>query len=246
MLGNAPTLTPVQVATQLVANATRATITNLPSGTTNALLYQQPASSTSFSLSAELDGTPVVSDITADDSSVVAYEEDPGIPQPPVVPVSVPVKTNDPIAPSPVAEAPAPPVVEAPAKPAPPAPIPPVAETPAKPVEAVVTPPSASSEVSSVSSAPLAAPLRTSAMTNISIGKITKVGKQLRVAVNAPKGSKVSLYRNGKLVGKGMKKFFMVPVSKVKKQNFTAVISVAGAFVSSASVSLPVRSASLR
>ena len=90
------------------------------------------------------------------------------------------------------------------------------------------------------------APLRTSAMTKISIGKITKVGKQLRVTVNAPKGSKVSLYRNGKLVGKGAKKFFMVPVSKVKKQNFTAVISVAGAFVSSASVSLPVRSASLR
>ena len=238
MLGNAPTLTPAQVATQLVANATRATITNLPSGTTNALLYQQPASSTSFSLSAELDGTAVVSDITADDSSVVAYEEDPGIPQLPVVPVPVPVKTNDPIAPSPVADSPAPPVVEAPAKP--------VAETPAKPVEAVVTPPSASSEVSSVSSAPLAAPMRTSAMTNISIGKITKVGKQLRVTVNAPKGSKVSLYRNGKLVGKGVKKFFMVPVSKVKKQNFTAVISVAGAFVSSASVSLPVRTSSLR
>jgi hypothetical protein len=83
-------------------------------------------------------------------------------------------------------------------------------------------------------------------MTNVSIGKITKVGKQLRVTVNAPKGSKVSLYRNGKLVGKGVKKFFMVPVSKVKKQSFTAVISVAGAFVSSASVSLSVRSASLR
>ena len=80
----------------------------------------------------------------------------------------------------------------------------------------------------------------------ISIGKITKVGKQLRVTVNAPKGSKVSLYRNGKLVGKGVKKFFMVPVSKVKKQNFTAVMSVAGAFVSSASVLLTVRSASAR
>ena len=80
--------------------------------------------------------------------------------------------------------------------------------------------------------------MRTSAMTKVSIGKITKVGKQLRVTVNAPKGSKISLYRNGKLVGKGVKKFFMVPVSKVKKQSFTAVISVAGAFVSSTSVSL--------
>jgi hypothetical protein len=83
-------------------------------------------------------------------------------------------------------------------------------------------------------------------MTKISIGKITKVGKHLRVTVKAPKGSKVSLYRNGKLVGKGAKKVFLIPVSKVKKQNFTAVISIAEAFVSSASVSLPVRSTSVR
>ena len=206
MLGNAPTLTPAQVATQLIANATRATLTNLPSGTTSALLYQQPASSNSFSLSAELDSTAVVSDITADDSSIVDYEEDPGVPQQPAV--SVPVKSNDPVAPSPVAQAPAPPAVTAL----------PTSETPA---EAVAS-----------------APMRTSAMTKVSIGRITKVGKQLRVTVNAPKGSKISLYRNGKLVGKGVKKFFMVPVSKVKKQSFTAVISVAGAFVSSASVSL--------
>jgi hypothetical protein len=109
-----------------------------------------------------------------------------------------------------------------------------------------VAAPPVSSQVSSAPSAPLAAPMRTNAMTNIAIGKITKVGKQLRVTVNAPKGSKVSLYRNGKLVGKGVKKFFMVPVSKVKKQNFTAVISIAGAYVSSASVSLPVRATSLR
>jgi subtilisin family serine protease len=216
MLGNAPTLTPAQVATQLIANATRATLTNLPSGTTNALLYQQPASSNSFSLSVELDSTAVVSDITADDSSIVDYEEDPGIPQQPTVPV--PVKSNDPIAPSPVAQAPSTPAV-------------PLRPTNDAPVEVVAPPPSASSQVSS-------APMRTSAMTKIAIGKITKVGKQLRVTVNAPKGSKVSLYRNGKLVGKGVKKFFMVPVSKVKKQSFTAVISVAGAFVSSASVSL--------
>jgi len=216
MLGNAPTLTPAQVATQLIANATRATLTNLPSGTTNALLYQQPASSNSFSLSVELDSTAVVSDITADDSSIVDYEEDPGIPQQPTVPV--PVKSNDPIAPSPVAQAPSTPAV-------------PLRPTNDAPVEVVAPPPSTSSQVSS-------APMRTSAMTKIAIGKITKVGKQLRVTVNAPKGSKVSLYRNGKLVGKGVKKFFMVPVSKVKKQSFTAVISVAGAFVSSASVSL--------
>jgi hypothetical protein len=122
--------------------------------------------------------------------------------------------------------------MDAPAKPA----------TPATPTTAPpVTPPTSNQgEVTP------AAPQRTSAMTNVSIGKITKVGKQLRVTVNAPKGSKVSLYRNGKLVGKGVKKFFMVPVSRVKKQSFTAVISVAGAFVSSASVSLSVRSASLR
>jgi flagellar motor switch/type III secretory pathway protein FliN len=211
MLGHAPTMTPTQVATQLLANATDDTLTNLPSGTVNSLLYQQPASANSFSLSAEVDSSALVSDTTADDSSIVEYEEDPGIPQ--QTAVSVPPKAIDPVTPSPVVAA---------------------------PVETMA--PSTSSQMSSVASAPL----RTSAMTRISIGKITQVGKQLRVAVNAPKGSKVSLYRNGKLVGKGVKKFFMVPISKVKKQSFTAVISVAGAFVSSASVSLPVRSSSLR
>jgi hypothetical protein len=184
MLGNAPTLTPTQVVTQLVATATKAALTGLPAGTTNALLYQQPASANSFSLSEQVDSSAVISDITADDSSVVDYEEDPGVPQLPVV--SAPSKAIDPVISSPV----------------------------------------------------VSAPQRTSAMTNVSIGKITKVGKQLRVTVNAPKGSKISLYRNGKLVGKGVKKFFMVPVSKVKKQSFTAVMTVGGAFVSSASVSL--------
>jgi len=216
MLGNAPTLTPAQVATQLVATATKSTLTGLPMGTTNTLLYQQPASANSFSLSAEIDGSATVIDITADDSSIAVYEEDPGVPQPPVV--TVPPKTNDGAASAPVGNKPVVPV----------APL--VGGTP----------------IENVATAPLAAPMRTSAMTNISIGKISKVGKQLRVTVNAPKGSKVSLYRNGKLVGKGVKSFFMVPVSKVKKQSFTAVISVAGAFVSSASVSLSVRSASLR
>ncbi|MCX6515445.1 MAG: S8 family serine peptidase [Actinobacteria bacterium] len=231
MLGNAPTLTPAQVATQLVATATKATLTNLPTGTTNSLLYQQPASANSFSLSAEVDSSATTTDITADDSSVVAYEEDPGVPQQPTV--TVPPKANDPVTPLPV--------VEAPAKPA----------TPAAPardtsVDAVVMPPTPSQRMS-VSSAPEpAAPLFTSAMTKISIGKITRVGKRLRVFVNTPKGSNVSLYRNGKLVGNGVKKVFMVPVSKVKKQSFTAVISIAGAFVSSTSVSLSARAASQR
>jgi len=219
MLGNAPTLTPAQVATQLVATATKSTIRNLPTGTTNTLLYQQPASSNSFALSAEVDSSATVVDITADDSSVVIYEEDPGVPLPPTT--TLPPKANNPVTSSPA--------MDAPAKPATPTTAPPV--TPPTSNQGEVTP---------------AAPQRTSAMTNVSIGKITKVGKQLRVTVNAPKGSKVLLYRNGKLVGKGVKKFFMVPVSKVKKQSFTAVISVAGAFVSSASVSLSVRSASLR
>ena len=178
------------------------------------MLYQQPASANSFSLSAEVDSSALVSDITADDSSVVAYDEDPGLPEPPAQ--TLPPVASNPVAPIPVVTT---------------------------PVETEATSaPTTSSQVSSVASAPL----RTSAITKVSIGKITKVGKQLRVTVNAPKGSKVSLYRNGKLVGKGAKKVFLVPVSKVKKQNFIAVISVAGAFVSSASVSLPVRTASAR
>jgi subtilisin family serine protease len=263
MLGNAPTMTPTQVATQLVATATKTTIAALPTGTTNALLYQQPASSNSFSLATEVDSSAVASDITANDSSVVTYEEDPGVPEPPTTTVpstTVPATTVPPatVPPATVPPATVPPTVDATPTPSPVEPIAPAKPTPAVPtaspaqptrevpVEAVAATeppaPTTSSPVTSV----LSAPLFTSAMTKISIGKITKVGKQLRVTVNAPKGSKVSLYRNGKLVGKGVKKVFMVPVSKVKKQNFTAVISIAGAFVSSASVSLPVRSASVR
>ncbi|MEY4147284.1 MAG: hypothetical protein RL278_840 [Actinomycetota bacterium] len=235
MLGNSPSMTPAQVAAQLIATATTsATLTGLPAGTTNALLYQQPASANSFSLSAEVEGAAVVADITADDSSIVEYEEDPGIPQQPTVTLAP--KAKDDVASRPV-DATVTPV------------------TPSRseaPIEAVVTPPT-SSQGMSVASAPQAsAPQATtprisaSAMTNVSIGKITRVGEQLRVSVNVPKGSKVSLYRNGKLVGKGVKSVFLVPVSAVKKQSFTAVISIAGAFVSSASVSLSVRTASKR
>ena len=257
MLGNAPTMTPAQVATQLVATATKTTIAALPTGTTNALLYQQPASSNSFSLATEVDSSAVVSDITANDSSVVTYEEDPGIPEPPsttvpsttLPPATVPPATVPPTVDATPTPAPTPVEPIAPAKPTPTPVVPtaspaqPTREVPVEAVAATEPPaPTTSSPVTSV----LSAPLFTSAMTKISIGKITKVGKQLRVTVNAPKGSKVSLYRNGKLVGKGVKKVFMVPESKVKKQNFTAVISIAGAFVSSASVSLPVRSASVR
>jgi subtilisin family serine protease len=71
MLGNAPTLTPAQVATQLVATATKSTLTGLPTGTTNTLLYQQPASANSFSLSVDVDSSSMVADITADASSIV-------------------------------------------------------------------------------------------------------------------------------------------------------------------------------
>jgi subtilisin family serine protease len=246
MLGSAPTMTPAQVAAQLAATATKTTISRLPSGTTNALLYQQPASSNSFSLSAEAeaDSSAIDSDITANDSSVVAYEEDPGVPEPPTT--TAPPTITAPAEPA----APAAPAPAAPTAPAVPA-VSPAQPTSEVPVDAVAIPtpiptptptPTTSSPVMAVSSAPQF----TSAMTKISIGKITKVGKHLRVTVKAPKGSKVSLYRNGKLVGKGAKKVFLVPVSKVKKQNFTAVISVAGAFVSSASVALPVRSTSVR
>ena len=230
MLGNSPSLTPAQVATQLVANATKATLTGIPAGTTNALLYQQPASANSFSLSAQVDSSATATDITADDSSTFDYEEDPGLPQAPTV--SVP--------PKPKSDAPSGPV-DAPTKPV----TPPVA-TPTRGEDPVdLTSPNSSQRIGAAS-APQTMAAPTSAMTNVSINKIIRVGRQLRVSVNAPKGSKISLYRNGKLVGKGVTSFFLVPVSAVKKQSFTAVISIAGAFVSSSSVSLSVRTASKR
>jgi hypothetical protein len=45
----------------------------------------------------------------------------------------------------------------------------------------------------------------------VSVKSVTKVGKKLRVVVTAPKGAKVKIFRNGKLVAQGAKTTFVVP-----------------------------------
>ena len=230
-LGNSPSLTPAQVISQLTSNATQNAVTGIDTSTVNALLYQQPASANSFSFDNEIGKNSDGADTNASDSSTVEYEEDPGVATTTNT-VTTPTEPQNSSGATPAT--PTDPHVSIVATPA----------TPDNPEAqpALLTPGLMGHSVQS------AAPssLRSVAVSAVVIKKITRVGKNLRIAITAPKGAQVKLYRNGKLVGKGVKSVFVVPVSVVKKQRFTAVVSIAGALVSSASVALPIRSASLR
>ncbi len=213
MLGNSPSLTPAQVVSQLSSSATQRVITGVDTSTVNALLYQQPASANSFSFDTEMGKISDGTDVNASDTSTVEYEQDPGI------------ASGSDTVPSPTDSRDS--LVTAP-------------ETPANPEAARTNPTTGLSGHSVLSAAP--ASVRSRAVPAVVVKKITRVGTQLRVVVFAPKGAQVRLYRNGKLVGKGVKSVFVVPVSVVKKQRFTAVVSLAGALVSSTPVSLPIHS----
>ena len=68
------------------------------------------------------------------------------------------------------------------------------------------------------------------------VQSVVKVGKKLRVRVSAPTGAAVKLYRNGKLVAKGKKSVFLVPITSAKAPKFHAVANFGGALVVSNSV----------
>jgi subtilisin family serine protease len=80
----------------------------------------------------------------------------------------------------------------------------------------------------------------------VSVKSVTKVGKKLRVVVTAPKGAKVKIFRNGKLVAQGAKTTFVVPSTTAKSVRFHAVTSISGAHVVSDSVVFATRTASRR
>jgi subtilisin family serine protease len=83
-------------------------------------------------------------------------------------------------------------------------------------------------------------------LAGISLKSVTKVGKKLRVVVDAPKKSVVKIFRNGKLVAKGTKSIFLVSGSTAKPVKFHAVTTLNGAQVVSNSVVYLQRSSSRR
>ena len=83
-------------------------------------------------------------------------------------------------------------------------------------------------------------------LAGISLKSVTKVGKKLRVVVDAPKKSVVKIFRNGKLVAKGTKSIFLVSGSTAKPVKFHAVTTLNGAQVVSNSVVYLHRSSSRR
>ncbi|MFM1790462.1 MAG: hypothetical protein RLZZ526_789, partial [Actinomycetota bacterium] len=69
--------------------------------------------------------------------------------------------------------------------------------------------------------APVVAPPTKSAVSRPAIAAVKRVGKNFRVTVSAPAGVRVKVYRNGVLVGSGVKRVFTVPVGRIKSPRFT-------------------------
>ena len=80
----------------------------------------------------------------------------------------------------------------------------------------------------------------------VSVKSVTKVGTKFRVVVTAPKGAKVKVFRNGKLVANGAKTTFVIPSTTAKSARFHATTSIGGAHVVSNSVVFVTRTASRR
>jgi subtilisin family serine protease len=81
---------------------------------------------------------------------------------------------------------------------------------------------------------------------SISVTSVSKVGRKYRVVVTAPKGSMVKIYRNGKLVAKGVKSTFLVPTTTARAVRFHAVTNIGGAVVVSNPVALVTRTSTRR
>ena len=77
---------------------------------------------------------------------------------------------------------------------------------------------------------------------------ISKVGRgsTLRVTVDAPKGSTVTLYRNGKKVASGKKSVFAVKVGRLTSHRFVAVATTGETRISSASALIRTSGGKLR
>lgn len=99
-------------------------------------------------------------------------------------------------------------------------PAPPVTTQPTQPVNAGPT-------------APVVAPPAVGSTATVRVRSIKRVGRYFRVTVSAPRGAKVTLYRNGRKVASGTKKVYRVRATSTKKVRFHLVAKVDGARVKS-------------
>ena len=79
--------------------------------------------------------------------------------------------------------------------------------------------------------APIAAPVTAPVRALARITSTRKVGKNFRIVVAAPRGSRVVVYRNGKAVASGTRTTFSVSLGRAKSAQFHAVAESGGSFL---------------
>lgn len=99
----------------------------------------------------------------------------------------------------------------------------------------VVTPPPAqpAPPVSSQPPASVVAPPVVGSKAPVRVRSVRRIGRYFRVSIAAPRGAKVTLYRNGRKVASGTKKVYRVRATSSKKVRFHLVARVDGARVKS-------------
>ena len=90
------------------------------------------------------------------------------------------------------------------------------------------------------------APVADSGRLAVTISRVVRRGSVLQVTVDAPRGSAVTLYRNGRKVASGTKSVFSVRVGRLTNHRFVAVASSGQTRVSSASTLIRTSGSQLR
>jgi len=72
------------------------------------------------------------------------------------------------------------------------------------------------------------------------------VGKNFRIVVAAPQGSRIFLYRNGKAIASGKKTSFSVSIGRAKSAKFHAVVMSGKSFLVTQKVTVGTRAQSTR
>ena len=91
---------------------------------------------------------------------------------------------------------------------------------------------------------PAAAPVVVAPLARISSAR--QVGKNFRIVVTAPQGSRIVLYRNGKAIASGKKTSFSVSIGKAKSAQFHAVAVSGKSFLVTQKVTVGTRAQSTR
>ena len=223
IVGNLPSLTPSQVAGQLLSDATKGVVSGVPSSTVNALLYQVVSSSVANGDIVEDEPAPE-GQMPSDNIDVAESEYSEELPPPsqeelPPPPDAEPVVS--PVVPPALVEPPTEDPIVVPV-----APIDTPATAPLPPVEVLVEAP-----VGQNSSRPA----------DVAVMSAKRVGKFYRVHVSMPKGSKVTLFQNGRRVASGSTSVFRVRATSAKSVRFHAVAVVKGKAVTSKARTFSVR-----